>query len=183
MATLIKCIDDVTSWLNGKLESIKLKEPIDEKGNYKESNPKAFAMFLPLQNNSTVPAPSVTVQIYDSIDQLKEQSGTVTIVLHTAIWNPGTHAKEKNMQQKEMPYERNSEGWKDAVTLCDFLIDEIKKAGNINGHRVLYENGIKCYPYKEQNAIIDFYPYYYMDIEFTVAKSFATTPKPYDDFL
>lgn len=187
MANMLNCIEDIASWLNDICKGIELKKPTDKQGNYKLANPVVFSMFMPLQQvgeNNTVQCPSATVQLYDSIDNLKEHTGNLTIIIHTAIWSPGTHKAEIQIENdSDLPYIRNSEGWKDAVTFCDFIIEELKKAGDINGHRILYENGIKCYPYKEQNTIIDFYPYFYMDIEFTIEKCFATQPKPYNNFL
>lgn len=189
MATMLNCIEDITSWLNEIFKNIKLKKQSEKQGNYELTNPVAFSMYMPLQqvsenNNNSIQCPSATVQLYDSIDNLKEHTGNLTILIHTAIWNPGTHETETKIENNSnLPYIRNSDGWKDAVVFCDFIVEELKKAGSINGHRILYENGIKCYPYKEQNTIVDFYPYYFMEIEFAIEKSFATQPKPYNEIL
>lgn len=184
MATTVQIIDDIADWLNENCKDIKLKKPINKNDEYKLASPTAFSQFLATENVNYIDYPFILVQFNNCDEQLINHTGDFTVLLHIGVWNPGTHPNEgKNIEVGVMKYARNADGWRDAFTLADFIIDKIKQAGNIKGHNIIYSNGIKSYPYKEQNTIVDFYPYYFAEVEFTVEKTFALTPKPYDNFL
>lgn len=191
MPTITNVIDNIAKWLNDEvLPNVKAKREAENEAGYIKVPPTAYSMFIPnrdmKENKENSLYPCVLVQLNEATDYLKERTGSVSIVLHIMVWNPGTHNNEtsdENVISPGMKYSRNADGWKDAMMIVDYISDRLKAAGNINGIRILYENGIKVEPYKEQNAILDFYPRFFMDMEFTVEKAFATTPKPYEKFL
>ncbi|MCH5315725.1 MAG: hypothetical protein J1E81_07415 [Eubacterium sp.] len=191
MPTITNIIDGIALWLNVKvLPNVKGKQEADNDAGYNVVSPTAYSMFIPnrdmTENKDISLYPCVLVQLNEATDYLKEHKGSVSVILHVMVWNPGTHNNEtssENVISPKMKYARNAEGWKDAMMIADYICNQLKAAGDINGHRILYENGIKVEPYKEQNAILDFYPRFYMDIEFTVENAFATTPKPYQQYL
>lgn len=191
MPTITNVIDDIVLWLNDKvLPNIKAKKEADNEAGYTKVSPTAYSMFIPnrdmTEDKDFSLYPCVLVQLNEATDYLKEHSGSVSIILHIMVWNPGIHNDEtlkENVISPGMKYTRNADGWKDAMMIADYICDQLKLAGNINGNRILYENGIKVEPYKEQNAILDFYPRFFMDMEFTLEKAFATTPKPYQKYL
>ena len=191
MSSLLKVIESITNWLNDDVfPDIKLKQYADNELGYVKVSPVAFSMFMPnremRENSEEIPCPCALVQLNDATDYLKTHTGTVNILLHLMIWNPGTHDSEttaENVISPDMKYSRDADGWKDAVIFADCISQKLKAASNINGHRILYENGIKKYPYKEENAIIDFYPRYFVEMEFSVENASATSPKPYQKYL
>ena len=179
-------IENVTNWLNEILKNISLKQPSKNEEGYELVNPKAYSMFIPIAemgDRENFPAPCVLVQFSESTNYLKNQTGNVNIILHIMVWNPGTHHNETSkLPETLMKYERNADGVRDALFVADLISGELRKTGQINHHRIV-DNGIKIYPYKEQNAIIDFYPYFFMDMEFTVENYFAQTSKNYENLL
>ena len=185
-------IETITEWLNQSvLPNTKSKQKADNDMGYIAVSPIAYSMFIPIadmkENKSEIPSyPCVLVQLNEATDYLKEHTSSIGVLLHIMIWNPGTHnneTSEENIISPILKYARNTDGWKDAMRITDYISEQLITAGSIKGYRILFENGIKVYPYKEQNAIIDFYPHFLMDMEFTVESAFVTSPKPYDNFL
>lgn len=184
MATTVQIIDDIAKWLNEMCKEIKLKKPTNKSGEYKLASPRAFSQFLLSEEINYGDYPFILVQFNNCDEQLTQHTGDFTVLLHIGVWNPGTHPNEcEELEVGEMKFARNADGWRDAFVLADFIIDRLKQAGNIKGHNIVYSNGIKSYPYKEQNTIIDFYPCFFAEVEFTVEKTFSLTPKPYDIYL
>ncbi len=191
MSTNRDIINSVTDWLNNKvLPNVMGKQEADNANGYILKSPIAYSMFIPnrdmVEDKSSGLYPCVLVQLNEATDYLKEHTGNVSILLHILVWNPGTHITEtqnENTAMSGMKFNRNADGWNDAMLIADFIEEQLILAGNINGSRVIFENGIKIYPYKEQNAIMDFYPMFYMDMEFTIEKAYVTTPKSYNQYL
>ena len=183
-------IEDIENWLNQSvLPNIKLKKPLSAQ-DYKMEEPKAYSMYLPnkemIDSFYDYPYPSVLVQFKNSTDYLKAHTGEVDILLHIAVWNPGKHRPEMGKQEAASPglkYLRSADGWKDTTIVAEIIENQLLTEGSINGHRILFEKGIRTYPYAEENAIIDFYPFFFMEMEFSIENAFATTPKPYQKYL
>lgn len=99
-----------------------------------------------------------------------------------STWNPGTHGADVlkpvpgdslRMQQWTGPeaeeyFDRNGDGWRDAWNLVDIALREIESRTNIAGYEIDRSTPVKFGPLTEQEAIPDFYPFWYAWISFTL---------------
>lgn len=187
-------LDTVTDWARERICSqIKLKVPPEDDADptgagyeYKRVNPAAFAMYLPsrekLPPDGPAPVPSVCVQCTDGEDNLSSMQGVMRLQLSFSTWSPGTYGgdvalpnPEDYMSPKKMPedeakkyFERTAEGWRDAWNLVDIALREIESVTNIGGLVIDRQTPIRYGPFTEQKQIIDFYPFWYAWVSFTL---------------
>nr|DAW25123.1 MAG TPA: hypothetical protein [Caudoviricetes sp.] len=168
---------------------------------YKLVNPTAFSLFVPskdrLPPKVPAPIPSVCVQIVDGTDSLTMSSRSIKIRLCFSAWDPGYHGRDifkpKNdgsgayvqWQNEEAAafFEKNGEGWRDAWNFVDTALRMIENAEYIGPLRVMKEDGITFGPVSEQDAVPDFYPYWFAWVEFAVEEILTRTPKDYQHLL
>jgi len=177
--SIVNNIELIVGWAEKEICSrVKLKLPDDDRaghtgaddGNYeyKLVSPSAFALFVPTKDRlppkAAAPIPSICVQIVEGKDL--PQSGTTKIRLGFAVWNPGLHRPAHDHPK----YERSGDGWRDAWNFVDVAIREISSTEVIGDMlRVVKEDGIAYGPFTEQDAISDYYPYWFAWVEFSVA--------------
>ena len=65
----------------------------------------------------------------------------------------------------------------------DTTLREIENAEYMNGLRVIKEEGITFGPVTEQDAVPDFYPYWFAWAELTIEETLTRNPKTYNQFL
>ena len=66
---------------------------------------------------------------------------------------------------------KNGEGWRDAWNFVDTALRLIENAEYLGDLRVIKEKGITFGPVTEQDAVPDFYPYWFAWAEFSVEET------------
>ena len=202
--SIVNSIEVVKEWLTEKVcPLVKLKLPDDNATDasyqYKLVNPAAFSLFVPTKDRTppkiAAPIPSVCVQIVSGNDALIDSSRKIKIRLLFSAWDPGYHGPDifkpkgdgSYIQQynKEAmaTFEKNGEGWRDAWNFVDTALRVIENAEDIGDLRVIKEDGIDFGPVTEQDAIADFYPYWFAWAEFYIEETLTRNPKRYNHLL
>lgn len=168
---------------------------------YKLVNPAAFSLFVPSKDrtppNIAAPIPSVCVQIVQGDDDLLQSARDIKIRLCFSAWDPGYHGpdifKPKGdgsgtyiQQYNEAAasyFVKNGEGWRDAWNFVDTALRLIENAEYLGDLRVIKEKGITFGPVAEQDAVPDFYPYWFAWAEFSVEETLTRNPKSYQHLL
>lgn len=193
MATLVTTIDTVTAWVQANIcDKVKLKKPplnetdaTDAGYKYELVTPYAFAMYVPTQDKITLPdvapIPSVCVRITDGENDLTAGKNTITFEMVFSTWSTGTHGEEiinpvdgsATFQQwrgaeADNHFVKNGEGWRDAWNMIDLALQEIGNTTNMNGLEIDRSVPLKFAPLKEQEAIADYYPYWFATVTFGI---------------
>lgn len=168
---------------------------------YKLVNPAAFSLFVPSKDrtppNIAAPIPSVCVQIVQGDDDLLQSARDIKIRLCFSAWDPGYHGpdifKPKGdgsgtyiQQYNEAAasyFVKNGEGWRDAWNFVDTALRLIENAEYLGDLRVIKEKGITFGSVAEQDAVPDFYPYWFAWAEFSVEETLTRNPKSYQHLL
>lgn len=200
-------LDKVVNWFNTDVcPHIQLKVPNDNinDGGYDvaTTTPTAFAMYVPtkdkIQPNVKAPIPSICVQILKGKESPAQHLGRMTIQLGLAAWNPGEHGGEratpvedsntlggyKYSKEQSEEFKRSFEGWRDVWNFTDVVLAAIENTEYIADMRLVKENEIEYGPYTEDGAIMNYYPYWFCWIQFTIEYGLARkVPDAYKDFL
>mgnify|MGYP007101869460 CR=1 FL=1 len=206
--TVKNAITGVTAWVGENIcRGIFLKSPDDDatflNGGLVE--PVAFPVFLPssdrLPPKVSAPVPSVCVQIKKVRDAPGERRRVLDMRLAVAVWNPGRHGSEMRYPQDDPTaelgrrytppatpetrqlYDRNTDGWGDAWNLADRLIEKVEDAEFIAGMRMMKENGVESGPFTEDGAVYDYYPYWFLWVDFSLEAFLEPNPESYADLL
>lgn len=200
--SIVNSIETVRDWLTAEVcPLVKLKLPDDNATDasypYKLVNPAAFSLFVPSKDrtppNIAAPIPSVCVQIVQGDDDLLQSARDIKIRLCFSAWDPGYHGpdifKPKGdgsgtyiQQYNEAAasyFVKNGEGWRDAWNFVDTALRLIENAEYLGDLRVIKEKGITFGPVTEQDAVPDFYPYWFAWAEFSVEETLTRNPKSY----
>lgn len=78
---------------------------------------------------------------------------------------------------------KNGEGWRDAWNFVDTALRRIENAEYLGDLRVIKEEGITFGPVAEQDAVPDFYPYWFAWAEFSVEEALTRNPESYQHLL
>lgn len=204
--SIVNSIETVRDWLTAEVcPLVKLKLPDDNATDasypYKLVNPAAFSLFVPSKDrtppNIAAPIPSVCVQIVQGDDDLLQSARDIKIRLCFSAWDPGYHGpdifKPKGdgsgtyiQQYNEAAasyFVKNGEGWRDAWNFVDTALRLIENAEYLGDLRVIKEKGITFGPVTEQDAVPDFYPYWFAWAEFSVEETLTRNPKSYQHLL
>ena len=204
--SIVNSIETVREWLDSTVcPMVQLKLPDDSATDasypYKLVNPTAFSLFVPskdrLPPKVPAPIPSVCVQIVEGTDSLTMSSRSIKIRLCFSAWDPGYHGRDifnpKNdgsgayvqwqIEEAAAFFEKNGEGWRDAWNFVDTALRMIENAEYIGPLRVMKEDGITFGPVSEQDAVPDFYPYWFAWVEFSAEEPLTRTPKDYQHLL
>lgn len=194
--SIVHSIETVREWLSETVcPQVKLKLPDDNATDasypYKLVHPAAFSLFLPskdrLPPKVAAPIPSVCVQIVQGQDSLIEHTRDLKIRLCFSAWDPGYHQRDillpPDYQQAKESFEKNGEGWRDVWNFVDSTLRRIENAEYLGGLRVLKEQGIAFGPITEQDAVPDFYPYWFAWVEFSVEETLTRNPESYHHLL
>lgn len=204
--SIVNSVESIREWLDENVcPKVKLKLPDDNATDasypYKLVHPAAFSLFVPskdrLPPKIAAPIPSVCVQIVQGADELIQHTRSLKIRLGFSAWDPGVHSldifrpKGKNygsyvqMYNKKTNdrFEKNGEGWRDAWNFVDTALRMIENAEYVGGLRVIKEDGITFGPVTEQDAVPDFYPYWFAWAEFSVQEALTRNPESYNHLL
>lgn len=191
--TTKKIIEGITDWVQeaicGKIE---LKVPDDNANddgyNIKRVHPVAFPLYLPAKDRIppgiVAPIPSITVQMMEGSDNIKDKERKMKIRLCLATWNPGKHSGETMIPTEnpnalggysytqesttEEMYQRNGDGWKDLYNFQDVALSALESTQFIAGARISQDDPVNYGPFIEDGTIWDYYPYWHGWISFTI---------------
>lgn len=203
--SIVNSVEIVREWLTANVcPLVELKLPDDSATDasypYKLVNPAAFSLFVPSKDrtppNVAAPIPSVCVQLVEGDDNMIGRTRGIKIRLCFSAWDPGYHGPDiytpkgngstyvQQYNEAALAYfVKNGEGWRDAWNFVDTALRVIENAEYIGELRVVKENGIKFGPVKEEDAIPDFYPYWFAWAEFSVEEALTRNPKSYSHLL
>ena len=189
--SVTKIIDDVRDWLEAVVcPQIQLKappddaEPMDKDYDHTLVTPLAFSMYVPTKDMLPPPIksvyPSVCARVMDGADDMAKKDGIVNIQLCFSTWNPGTHGTDIMKKQEDGSFkrwtgpeardyfQRYGDGWRDAWNFVDIARQALESTTAINGHAIDISTPIKYGPLTEQDAIPNYYPFWYAWLSFTL---------------
>lgn len=176
--------------------TLKSKNPDGQGYEYKRITPKAFKWLVPTKDrippDIKTAFPSACVRIADGEDALSARSINVEICL--SVWNPGIHGSDiiKEVddgsyilwdgEEAKQYFERNNDGWRENWNWIDLALRTIESAESINGVQ-FDRNSIKFAPFKSENDMVDFYPFWFAYISFTVKMPIIRNIPEWDGIL
>lgn len=204
--SIVNSIEVVREWLDENVcPLVKLKLPDDDATDasypYKLVNPAAFSLFVPTKDRMppkvAAPIPSVCVQLINGEDDMIASARSFKIRLCFSAWDPGYHGPDiftskgdgsgayiqQYNKEASAYFEKNGEGWRDAWNFVDTALRLIENAEYMGELRVIKEEGITFGPVSEQDAVPDFYPYWFAWAEFSVEEYITRNPKNYNHLL
>jgi hypothetical protein len=204
--SVVKILDDVTQWARQNICSkIQLKvppangEPNDYDYDYKKANPVAFTMYVPTDDKlpKDIPSafPSLCVRFIEGEDNLTSMNGTIGIQLLLSAWNPGTYGGDRfTMYQGDAfhwtqdpdtkkEFQRNGEGWRDIWNFADIALQAVESTTHIAGYKIDRSIPVKFGPLTEQEAVADYYPFWFTWVSFQLTYPLRREIKEADKFL
>ena len=207
--TVVTTLDTITQWVRERIApKIKLKVPPQDESaptdagyDYQLANPAVFELYVPTKEKLAPgilsPIPSICVRFAEGSDDLSKYSGAIGVELYFSAWDPGTHGRDillpvegKPLERKqwtgpeaEAYFRRNGDGWRDAWNAVDFALREIERATNINGLVIDRRVPIRYGPLREQEAIPDYYPFWFAWISFSVTQPLVRSIEGVDELL
>lgn len=207
--TVVGILDTLTEWARENIcKKVLLKVPPDDETaatdagyEYKRVNPAAFALYVPAKDklppSVLSPFPSVCVRFVEGSDTLAAGRRSIGIELCFSSWDPGTHGKdvlipnrEDYMEPREWSgpeaeayFRRHGEGWRDVWNMIDIALREIEIVTNIDGILIDRSVPVKYGPLREQEAIPDYYPFWFAWVSFTVSCPITRPIQGVDELL
>lgn len=187
MTTITHLIDTLTEWARLNIcEHVLLKQPpadleapVDEEYEYKLVHPAAFPLYMPtaekLPPTIHSPFPSLCVRFMSGADNIAGREGGATVQLGFSAWNPGTHEVEE--------FTRTSEGWRDVWNFVDVALRAVESTTAIGGYTIDPKTPVEFGPWAEQEAIPDFYPYWFAWVTFRVTYPLLRNVAGVQEFL
>lgn len=187
--SVVHLIDTLTEWAQREIcDHIKLKQPPkntetnDEGYSYEEVNPVAFPMYVPtaekLPPRIRSPFPSVCVRFMAGSDSLADGESSVKVQFCFSAWDPGNHGQDlfhpagNGAFIRQAPvyteYERSADGWRDVWNFVDIALRAVESVTNIGGYIVDRKTPVEFGPLVEQEAIADYFPFWFAWISFAV---------------
>lgn len=206
---IVTSLDRVTRWVDENIcKQVQLKlpaqstdEPEGAGYSYTLVTPAAFTLFIPTKDRLPpkilAPIPSVCVRLIEGNDSPRDSDRSMLLQLCFSTWDTGVHGPDIIKPDDQNPgkfirsigenarkfYERNGDGWRDAWNLVDVALREIENTEYIAGLRLEKEEPIKFGPLAEQDAIPDYYPYWYAWIEFRLSEKIVRKKAQYQNLL
>lgn len=209
--SVVHIIDSVTDWTRDNIcAKVRLKaapehadDPMDAAAaqDYELVQPAAFSMFVPtrekLPPGILSPIPSVCVRVDEGGDDMKSGCGDVNILMMFSAYDPGTHGADLYIPVPGMPglfrrntgpdadayFQRNGDGWRDAWNFVDVALREIESAASIGGYTLNRGQPVKYGPLKDQEAIPDYYPYWFAWVSFSLNYNLWRNVPEYNELL
>lgn len=204
--SVVNVIDTLTEWARVNVcEQIKLKvppleeAPDDASYEYERVTPAAFALYVPtsekLPPNVRSPFPSLCVRFIKGEENTALNRGSMNVQFCFATWDTGLHGKDvfkptednsfRRLSGAEAAtfFERNGDGWRDAWNFVDIALRAVESVTNIGGYVVDKSFPIEYGPLVEQEAIPDFYPFWFAWISFRVNYSLFRNVEDFQTML
>lgn len=187
--SVVHVIDTLTEWARQNVcELVKLKMPPpnleanDAEYDYKLVTPTAFPMYVPtsekLPPSIHSPYPSLCVRFIKGADELSGNTGYLDVQFCFSVWDPGLHGPDvlyPNEDQsfhrpgaEKSEFTRNGNGWRDAWNFVDTALRAVESVTRIGGYTIDRSTPVEFGPLTEQEAIPDFYPFWFAWISFRV---------------
>ena len=187
MKPIVSVIDTLTEWAKKNICSqIRLKVPpendaaMDSGYSYQLENPEAIPMYVPpsdkLPKGIRFVHPSLCVRFMKAGDSAATDKGYVDIQFLFSVWDPGDHGKDVYLpngdgtyrKQDDPNFEKGSSGWRDVWNFVDVARRSLESVTSIDGLAIDKGTDIEYGPITEQEAIVDFYPFWYSWLSFRV---------------
>lgn len=187
MRPIVTVIDSLTEWANEHIcKKIQLKVPPDNTAandagySYVLENPEAIPMYLPpgdkLPKGIRFVHPSLCVRFLKAGDSVAKDEGYVDVQFLFSVWDPGQHGEDLYLpnadgsyrKQADPGFEKGSSGWRDVWNFVDIARRELESVSSIDGIEIDKMTDIEYGPITEQEAIVDFYPFWYSWLSFRV---------------
>lgn len=204
--SIVNSIEIVREWLDANVcPLVKLKLPDDNATDasypYKLVHPAALSLYVPSKDRTppkvAAPIPSVCVQLSQGEDDLIAHTRGIRVKLCFSAWDPGYHGLDifkprgdgsgtyiqQYNEETNAYFVKNGEGWRDAWSFVDTALRLIENAEYMGDLRVIKEQGITFGPVSEQDAVPDFYPFWFAWAEFSVEEALTRNPKNYNHLL
>ena len=204
--SIVNSIEIVREWLDSNVcPLVQLKLPDDNATDasypYKLVKPAALSLYVPSKDRTppkvAAPIPSVCVQLAQGEDDLIAHTRGIRIKLCFSAWDPGYHGLDiykprgdgsgtyiqQYNKEASAYFVKNGEGWRDAWSFVDTALRLIENAEYMGDLRVIKEQGITFGPVSEQDAVPDFYPFWFAWAEFSVEEALTRNPKNYNYLL
>lgn len=169
------------------------RKPDDDMYEYKEITPHAFPMYLPsndkLPPNIEARFPSICVQMEKGSDDVAAGHSDMKLMLGFSCWNPGVHGldiyyPEGTGQHGGEKFRKSSDGWMDVWNFIDTARRKIESTDIISGKIQILKNiPVEYGPYRQQDEIPDFYPFWFGYVSFTVRTELVRDNKQIEEFL
>ena len=192
--SVVNIIDRVTDWAQKSIcDKIKLKmppedelAPADVDYDHNLVTPAAFAMYVPTKDklppNVLSPIPSLCVRCREGEESLVSNKGTINMEMCFAAYNPGVYGADilkpvegEHLESRQWKgpeaddyFKRYGGGFRDAWNFVDIALREIERTTTIDGIEIERSIPIKYGPLSEQEAIPDFYPYWFAWVSFAL---------------
>lgn len=184
--TIVTTIDSICDWLNTKVcPNIELKKPpkdgsaTNAKYEYELVHPHAFPLYLPTKDKLP-PAvetklPSICVQLEYGNDTTDNRE--MSISLGFGAWNPGIHPDDwiipdGTEAENADVLSNEAEGWRDLWNFVDYTVTAIEQSTYLGENvEVVRSENIEFGPYKEQDSIVSYYPFWFAYTTFKVRSS------------
>lgn len=187
--SVVHVIDTLTDWAKSNIcEKVVLKMPPknleanDAGYSYDTVKPTAFPMYVPtsekLPPSIHSPYPSLCVRFVKGSDELTGNTGQLDVQFCFSAWDPGTHGQDIYHPNGDMSfrrqgpvyaeYERNGNGWRDVWNFVDTALRAVESVTDIGGYTIDRATPVEFGPLAEQEAIPDFYPFWYAWLSFRI---------------
>ncbi len=186
--SVVQVIDTLAEWARQNIcERVTLKMPPDnveandEGYTYNIVHPSVFPMYVPtsekLPPSIHSPFPSLCVRFVKGADNLSGNDGHLDVQFCFSAWDPGLHGpdvfhpvgdKEFQRHGEKARFIRNGDGWRDVWNFADTALRALESVTHIGGYTIDRETPVEFGPLTEQEAIPDFYPFWFAWISFRV---------------
>ena len=185
--SVVHVIDTLAEWAKHSIcENVKLKLPPenleanDEDYSYKTVTPTVFPMYVPtsekLPPQIHSPYPSLCIRFIKGTDELSGNTGHLDVQFCFSAWDPGTHGQDVFYPKGDMiftkketrTFDRNGDGWRDVWNFVDTALRAVESVTTIGGYTIDRETPVEFGPLTEQEAIPDFYPFWFAWLSFRV---------------
>lgn len=206
---VVNAIDRVTDWARTNIcEKVRLKMPpaddrdaTDKGYAYQPVTPAAFSMYVPTKEKlpPTIqsPFPSLCVRFMEGADNLSGSEGSIGLQLCFSAWDPGVHGEDVFLPDSENKgtfrrwtgaeaeayFQRSGNGWRDAWNFVDVALREIESVTSIDGFVIDRSVPVKFGPLAEQEAISDYYPFWFAWVSFTLTYPLARNTQGIQNLL
>lgn len=202
--SVVHIIDTLTDWARENIcKDIQLKVPpenteaMDSGYDYKLANPAAFPMYIPtgdkLPKGQLFDHPSLCVRFMGVQDDMNVNRGGMDVQIVFCVWDPGLHSEDifhpngdgshRRQDAAETEFERNGSGWRDVWNFVDLAVRKLESVDSIGVCAIDKSTPFEYGPVKVDEAIGDFYPYWYAELSFRVTYPLLRNNEDYEEHL
>lgn len=206
--SIVHMMNEITEWIQKNIcNGVKLKLPDDGRNDagynsgYELVTPAAWPMYMPTKDrlppNAPAPIPSICVQMLDGEDGVIDGRGNMNLRLMFSAWDPGLHGQDIftpvkddamafqqwNTEEAMAFYQRRNDGWQDAWNFVDTARRVLINNNYIAGYRIAKEEGLKYGVPQEQDAVADYYPYWFAWLTVSIQYGVTSTNADLQEFI